>query len=61
MKWNEAFLVLGTQFAGGIFLGTSLMHFFSDANETFEDLTTIEYPFAFMLACFGYLLACYVS
>ncbi|CAK7324520.1 unnamed protein product [Dovyalis caffra] len=56
LKWNEGFLVLGTQFAGGVFLGTALMHFLSDANETFEDLTSKEYPFAFMLACAGYLL-----
>ncbi|KAG6790241.1 hypothetical protein POTOM_006389 [Populus tomentosa] len=32
------------------------MHFLSDANETFEDLTEKDYPFAFMLACAGYLL-----
>ncbi|KAL3508384.1 hypothetical protein ACH5RR_027785 [Cinchona calisaya] len=56
LKWNEEFLVLGTQFAGGVFLGTSLMHFLSDSNETFEDLTKKEYPFAFMLASAGYLL-----
>lgn len=56
LKWNQGFLVLGTQFAGGVFLGTALMHFLSDANETFEDLTKVEYPFAFMLACGGYLL-----
>ncbi|KAL3851140.1 hypothetical protein ACJIZ3_013022 [Penstemon smallii] len=56
MKWNEVFLVIGTQFAGGVFLGTALMHFLSDSNETFGDLTTKEYPFAFMLASFGYLL-----
>ncbi|XP_028768202.1 zinc transporter 11 [Neltuma alba] len=55
-KWNEGFLVLGTQFAGGVFLGTAMMHFLSDANETFEDLTNKEYPFAFMLACAGYLI-----
>ncbi|GLT56966.1 hypothetical protein SLA2020_299780 [Shorea laevis] len=55
-KWKQGFLVLGTQFAGGVFLGTALMHFLSDANETFEDLTHVEYPFAFMLACGGYLL-----
>ncbi|XP_050215481.1 zinc transporter 11 [Mercurialis annua] len=55
MKWNEGFLVVGTQFAGGVFLGTALMHFLSDANETFQDLTSKEYPFAFMLACAGYL------
>lgn len=48
--------MLGTQFAGGVFLGTALMHFLSDANETFGDLTSKEYPFAFMLACAGYLL-----
>lgn len=51
LKWNETFLVLGTQFAGGVFLGTAMMHFLSDANETFQDLTSKEYPFAFMLAC----------
>lgn len=56
LKWNQGFLVLGTQFAGGVFLGTAMMHFLSDANETFGDLTTKEYPFAFMLACAGYLL-----
>ncbi|KAJ8424923.1 hypothetical protein Cgig2_028511 [Carnegiea gigantea] len=56
LKWNETFLVLGTQFAGGVFLGTAIMHFLSDANETFQDLTSKEYPFAFMLACAGYLL-----
>nr|XP_043620457.1 zinc transporter 2 [Erigeron canadensis] len=55
-RWNESFLLLGTQFAGGVFLGTSLMHFLSDSNETFGDLTTKTYPFAFMLACFGYLI-----
>ena len=55
-KWDERFLVLGTQFAGGVFLGTALMHFLSDANDTFRDLTTKEYPFAFMLACVGFLL-----
>ncbi|CAB4278187.1 unnamed protein product [Prunus armeniaca] len=52
-KWSEWFLVLGTQFAGGVFLGTALMHFLSDADETFKDLTKKEYPFAFMLACGG--------
>ncbi|KAL7130821.1 hypothetical protein ABFS83_13G158300 [Erythranthe nasuta] len=56
MKWNEGFLVVGTQFAGGVFLGTALMHFLSDANETFGELTSKEYPFAFMLAGAGYLL-----
>ncbi|XP_061364150.1 zinc transporter 11 isoform X2 [Gastrolobium bilobum] len=56
LKWNEGFLVFGTQFAGGVFLGTAMMHFLSDANETFADLTKKEYPFAFMLACMGYLI-----
>ncbi|RDX66727.1 Zinc transporter 1 [Mucuna pruriens] len=55
-RWNETFLLLGTQFAGGVFLGTSLMHFLSDSAETFGDLTTKTYPFSFMLASFGYLL-----
>lgn len=55
-KWNESFLLLGTQFAGGVFLGTALMHFLSDSTETFGDLTDKEYPFSFMLASAGYLL-----
>ncbi|TXG74106.1 hypothetical protein EZV62_002685 [Acer yangbiense] len=55
-RWNESFLLLGTQFAGGVFLGTSMMHFLSDSNETFGDLTSKAYPFAFMLASTGYLL-----
>lgn len=55
-RWNESFLLLGTQFAGGVFLGTSLMHFLSDSNETFGDLTKKTYPFSFMLASAGYLL-----
>lgn len=32
------------------------MHFLSDANETFGDLTDKAYPFAFMLACVGFLM-----
>ncbi|KAK2989095.1 hypothetical protein RJ640_018884, partial [Escallonia rubra] len=56
MKWNEGFLVLGTQFAGGVFLGTALMHFLSDSNQKFGELTNKKYPFAFMLASGGYLL-----
>ncbi|XP_004291561.1 PREDICTED: zinc transporter 11-like [Fragaria vesca subsp. vesca] len=56
LEWNQGFLVLGTQFAGGVFLGTALMHFLSDADETFKDLTEKVYPFAFMLACAGFLM-----
>ncbi|KAG9458071.1 hypothetical protein H6P81_002579 [Aristolochia fimbriata] len=33
-----------------------MMHFLSDANETFEEISSKGYPFAFMLACGGYLL-----
>ncbi|KAH9625703.1 hypothetical protein KSS87_015142 [Heliosperma pusillum] len=61
IKWNDAFLVLGTQFAGGVFLGTAMMHFLSDSNETFGDLTNKEYPFAFMLACSGYLITMFAD
>ncbi|XP_062017351.1 zinc transporter 11-like isoform X2 [Rosa rugosa] len=56
LRWNEAFLVLGTQFAGGVFLGTALMHFLSDSDMTFQGLTEKEYPFAYMLACVGFLI-----
>lgn len=55
-RWDHGFLVLGTQFAGGVFLGTSMMHFLSDSTATFQARTTNPYPFSFMLACAGYLL-----
>ncbi|KAM3336516.1 hypothetical protein ACQJBY_030490 [Aegilops geniculata] len=55
-RWNEAFLLLGTQFAAGIFLGTALMHYLADVTETFHALTDSPYPFSFMLACAGFLL-----
>ncbi|XP_048574965.1 zinc transporter 2-like [Triticum urartu] len=62
MRWNEAFLALGTQFAGGVILGTAMMHFLSDADETFGDLAPhSDYPFASMLACAGYVLIMLVS
>ncbi|CAK9147619.1 unnamed protein product [Ilex paraguariensis] len=53
---NESFLVLGTQFAGGVFLGTSLMHFLGDTISLFDYLGMKEY-FPVMLASVGYLLA----
>ncbi|KAF8695855.1 hypothetical protein HU200_036730 [Digitaria exilis] len=55
-RWNEAFLLLGTQFAAGIFLGTALMHFLADSTSTFHGLTKNQYPFSYMLACVGFLL-----
>lgn len=55
-RWNEAFLLLGTQFAAGVFLGTALMHFLADSASTFHGLTKNHYPFAYMLACVGFLL-----
>ncbi|KAK4440881.1 Zinc transporter 1 [Sesamum alatum] len=60
-RWNESFLLLGTQFAGGVFLGTALMHFLSDSTSTFGDLTTKSYPFSFMLASAGYLLTMFAD
>ncbi|KAJ7515729.1 hypothetical protein O6H91_22G025300 [Diphasiastrum complanatum] len=55
-RWNRAFLMLGTQFSGGIFLTTALVHFLSDADASFKRQTSNPYPFAFVLATFGYLL-----
>ncbi|XP_052178349.1 zinc transporter 11-like isoform X2 [Diospyros lotus] len=57
VKWNDGFILLGSQFAGGVFLGTALMQFLSDSDENFDSLIDKDYPFAFMLASFGYLLA----
>lgn len=55
-RWNYGFLVLGIQFAGGVFLATAMLHFLGDSNDTFGSLTPKTYPFAFMLACSGYLI-----
>ncbi|KAJ4956559.1 hypothetical protein NE237_013342 [Protea cynaroides] len=55
-QWNESFLLMGTQFAASVFLGTTLMHFLSNSSSTFENVTTKTYPFAFMLTSAGYLL-----
>jgi solute carrier family 39 (zinc transporter), member 1/2/3 len=56
-RWNEAFLVLGTQFAAGVFLGTSLMHFLADSADTLSALVpnNNHYPFSYTLACVGFL------
>lgn len=56
LRWNTTFLVLGIQFAAGVFLATAMLHFLADANDTFGELTTKAYPFAFMLAVSGYFL-----
>lgn len=56
LRWNNTFLVLGIQFAAGVFLATAMLHFLGDSNGTFEELTPKTYPFAFMLAVSGYLL-----
>ena len=37
-------------------MGTALMHFLSDSNQTFQDLGLKEYPMAFMLCSLGYIL-----
>ena len=56
LRWDERWLASGTHFAGGVFLATALIHFLADAHRTFAALTPNEYPFAFTLACAGYLL-----
>ncbi|XP_047336844.1 zinc transporter 2-like [Impatiens glandulifera] len=54
MKWSDGFLLIGTQLAGGVFLGTALMQFLSDSNDVFQNLTDKHYPFAFLLAALGF-------
>ncbi|XP_024403005.1 zinc transporter 11 [Physcomitrium patens] len=56
VPWNASFLVLGTQYAAGVFLTTALLHFLSDAHNIFQALTTKQYAFAEMLAIAGYLI-----
>ncbi|XP_024399348.1 zinc transporter 11 [Physcomitrium patens] len=56
-RWNEAFLVLGTQFAGGVFLATAMIHFLGDSHDVFRRLRpTSFYAYSEMLAVVGYLL-----
>lgn len=54
---SNSFLLLGTQFAGGVFLSSALMHFLSDSNVTFKQLLpAVNYSLAAMFAVVGYLL-----
>lgn len=54
---SSSFLLLGTQFAGGVFLTTALMHFLSDSDVTFKHLLPSKaYSFAAMFTMAGYLL-----
>jgi zinc transporter 1/2/3 len=54
---SSSFLLLGTQFAGGVFLSTALMHFLSDSDVTFKLLLpSAKYSFAAMFTVIGYLL-----
>lgn len=55
-RWNSTFLVLGTQYAGGVFLATAMLHFLADSSEGFESLTTKAYAFGELLAIAGYLI-----
>ncbi len=56
-KSNEKWLVLGNAMAGGIFLGAGLLHMLPESVEQFEAIQSgIEFPFAFLLAGFGFLL-----
>jgi hypothetical protein len=56
LRWNHSFLLLGTQFAGGVFLATALIHFLADSASTFQERTSNPYAFAEMLAVAGFLL-----
>jgi len=54
---NNSFLLLGTQFAGGVFHSTALMHFLMDSDVSFKHLLPSKaYSFAAMFAVVGYLL-----
>ena len=38
-RWSKAFLVLSMQFAAGVFLSTTLVHFLTDSASTSHGLT----------------------
>ena len=56
LRWNSSCLALGTQYAGGVFLGTAFIHFLSDSHDVFQELTKNKYAFAELLATSGYLI-----
>lgn len=60
-KCNEAsnmmILILGKHVCRGGVLGIALLQFLGDSNEYLEKLSSKGYPFAFLLAISGYLLA----
>lgn len=54
---SNSFLLLGTQFAGGVFLTSALMHFLSDSDLTFKHLLPHQaYSFTAGFTMIGYLL-----
>src|SRR5215203_3591366 len=50
-------LILGSAFAGGVFLGAGLIHMIGDSQEKFSELgSDDEYPLALLLAGIGLLM-----
>ena len=55
-------LSLGNAFAGGIFLGAGLLHMLPDSIENFGKLNlSIDYPFAALIAGFGFLFVLFLE
>ncbi|KAK3097304.1 hypothetical protein FSP39_008515 [Pinctada imbricata] len=48
-------------FAGGVFLGTSVLHLLPEAVEEFEHDISYEYPIAEAITCAGFLLVMFVE
>lgn len=56
-KHGDAWLTLGSGFAGGVFLGAGLIHLLGDSHEFFAEVSGgDEYPYFLMVGGFGFLL-----
>jgi len=52
---TKTLLFYGESFAGGVFLGAGLIHLLPDAQSIFTHLTSLEYPYMFVLCAFSIL------
>lgn len=59
---SDTFVSLGNSFAGGVLLGAGLIHMMGDAADAFsETWPTMDYPAAYLIAGFGFLLILFVE
>ncbi len=55
-RHGDTLLVLGSGFAGGVFLGAGFIHLLGDSHEYFAEVTAADYPLFLMVGGVGFLL-----